>query len=90
MTRTNTPAEERRAAEKRRSSDPPLDAERDRIARSAEADGAGPEPDATAESRLVPEASDGEPHLRGEPRAPEDVAAMDALKLTAETSRRTG
>ena len=73
-----------------RSPDPPLDAERDRIARAREAD--DPPRDAqeeTAESRLVPEETGPEPHSRGRPREPDDARAMDALKLTAETSRRT-
>jgi hypothetical protein len=73
-----------------RSPDPPLDTEQDRIAREREADDSTPgAQDATAASRLVPEEAGPEPHLRGRPRQPDDAGAMDALKLTAETSRRT-
>jgi hypothetical protein len=96
MTRTNTPDEDRRAAERaasrpvNRSPDPPLDAEQDQIAREREADDAQRDAqDATAASRLVPEDAGPEPHLRGQPHQPDDARAMDALKLTAETSRRT-
>ena len=73
-----------------RSPDPPLDTGQDRVAREREADGSAPDAqNATAESRLVPEEAGPEPHLRGQPHEPEDARAMDALKLTAETSRRT-
>ena len=74
-----------------RSPDPPLDAKEDRIAREREADDSSRDArDATAASRLVPEEAEPEPHLRGQLHEPDDDArAMDALKLTAETSRRT-
>lgn len=74
---------------KRGSADPAGNDGRDRIARERSAD----EPVVPAEhedaaSRLILEEGV-EPPMRGEREEPRDAKAQDALKLTAETSRRT-